>query len=190
MILSILIPTMYKRAGMLASMLREIYQQIEEGGFSEIVEVLVKADEGEVSTGKKRNDLLHEAKGEWVVFVDDDDEISPLYLSEILKALETNPDAVGINGTITSNGANEKRWFISKDHGYCAAKDEEGREIYMRYNNHLSPTRRSIAIQVGYPDVYIGEDYAYANSLHLLALVKTEVKIDRPLYKYKFLTHK
>lgn len=175
---------------MLAFMLREIHQQIENGSFSEIVEVLVKADDGEVSTGKKRNDLLREATGEWVVFVDDDDEISPIYLSEIIKALETNPDAVGINGTITTNGADEKRWFISKDHGYCAARDEQGREIYMRYNNHLSPTRRSIALQIGYADLYIGEDYAYANSLHLLGLIKTEVKIEWPLYKYKFLTRK
>lgn len=190
MVLSILIPTMYKRAGMLAFMLREIHRQIEEGSFSEIVEVLVKADDGEVSTGNKRNDLLREATGEWVVFVDDDDEISPIYLSEIIKALETNPDAVGINGTITTNGSNEKRWFISKDHGYCSARDEEGREIYMRYNNHLSPTRRSIALQVGYPDVYVGEDYSYATTLHNLGLIKTEATIQIPIYKYKFLTHK
>lgn len=190
MTLSILIPTMYKRAGMLASLLRELYRQIEEANASEVVEVLVKPDEGEVSTGNKRNDLLYEAKGEWVSFIDDDDFIDVQYVSLILKALESNPDAVGINGTITTNGANEKRWFISKDHGYCAARDEEGREIYMRYNNHLSPTRRSIALQVGYPDAYVGEDYTYASTLHNLALIKTEVKIDKPLYKYKFLTHK
>lgn len=190
MILSILIPSMFKRAGVLSTMLRNLDHQITSCGAEDKVEVLCKVDNGENSTGKKRNELVMDAKGEWVSFADDDDYLYDGYVSEILKALESNPDVIGLNGFITTNGANMKRWFISKDLNYCAMVDASGLECYHRFNNHLSPVRRSIALQIKYPDVYIGEDYAYACALKESGLIKTEVVIDKPLYLYKFISNK
>lgn len=190
MILSILIPTLYKRTEMFVELYSKLNRQIEECGVVGLVQILPKLDGGEKPTGTKRNELVLEAEGEYVVHVDDDDDLPAYYLKEILKALESKPDAVAINGIITTNGRDEKRWFISKDLEYCAVRDEQGRESYHRYNNHLSPTLRSIAIQIPYPDIYIGEDHQYAMALHESGLIKTESKIDRPLYHYKFIPHK
>jgi glycosyltransferase involved in cell wall biosynthesis len=188
--LSILICSLHKRFGMLGTLLRNLHCQIEEANAVGVVEVLVNADGGEKSTGKKRNELIGNAKGEWVVFVDDDDEVANCYVTEILKALQSNPDAVGLSGRITTNGREEKAWFISKNLPYCSRRDEQGREYYVRFNNHLSPTRRSIAAQIGFPDVYVGEDYDYARRLSEAGLIKSEVVIEKDLYHYKFVTNK
>lgn len=190
MILSVLIPSINERAGMLAMLLRKLEGQIKECGAEDKVEICVSIDNREKSTGKKRNELIHEAKGEWVVFVDDDDEIADCYVEEVMKALKSNPDAVGLQGRMTTNGKDDKVWFISKDLSYCAMYDASGKEYYARYNNHLSPTRKSIAIQIGYPDMYVGEDYNYASRLHESKLIKTEVVVDKELYHYKFVNHR
>lgn len=190
MILSVLIPSMYKRAGLLACMLGALERQIAECEAVEDVEILVNIDEGaDVSgktTGRKRNELLSKAVGDYVVFVDDDDEVAGYYIEEILVATRSKPDAIGIQGKISTNGANEKKWFISKDLEYCAKYDAAGKEYYARFNNHLSPVRRDIALQIGYPDQTVGEDYHYAVRLHESGLIKTEVIVDREMYHYKF----
>ena len=52
------------------------------------VEILTKGGEshknGGLSTGAKRNDLLNQAKGRYVVFIDADDLIAENYVEEIL----------------------------------------------------------------------------------------------------------
>lgn len=186
MILSILIPTLYKRAEILFILIDNIERQIKECNAVGLVEILPKLDGGEIPTGTKRNQLVLEAVGKYVVHVDDDDDLPGYYIRESLEALKMDPDALAINGYITHNGMALKRWFISKDLNYCAIRDASGVETYHRYNNHLSATRRSIALQIKYPDIWIGEDYSYALALHNAGLIKTEVMIEKPMYHYKF----
>lgn len=190
MILSILIPSMYKRTGMLGTMMRNLETQIEGINAQNKVEILCSIDDGEKTTGQKRNELVDQAKGKYVAHVDDDDYVYEYYVSEILRCAEYDCDVMAINGFITTNGANMKQWFISKDLNYCAIRDASGMEIYHRYPNHLAPTKREIAIQVKYPNLTVGEDYAFATELRDRGLIKTEVTIDKPMYLYKFLNNK
>lgn len=190
MILSILICSLNKRFGMLGRLLSHLEHQINEANAKDTVEVLVKLDGGERSTGKKRDELLREARGRMIVFIDDDDLISGEYISEILKAAESDPDAIGICGTMTVDGGNLRNWFISKDLPYQSCRDQHGNEFFQRYNNHLSPVRRSIASQIGFPDQYQFEDFHYAKRLHESGLIKTEVVIKKPIYHYRFSTIK
>lgn len=179
-LLSILICTMPKRAVMLDTLISSLFAQI--GDYP--VEIIA-SDDMRVTTGAKRNDLLQKAHGEYVVFIDDDDTISPDYISEIMKALESKPDAVGLNGFITTNGINKKEWRVSRNFAY---KEIGG--IYFRYNNHLSPVKRSIALQIKYPDKTFGEDFDYATRLHKSRLIKTEVYINKHLYNYNYISNK
>lgn len=181
---------MYKRAEMFADLKANLERQIEECGAIGQVEILPKLDGGETPTGTKRNQLVLEAIGDYVVHVDDDDELPGYYIRESLEALKMNPDAVAINGYMTHNGGIKKMWFISKDLDYCALRDASGIEVYHRYNNHLSATRRAIALQIKYPDIWVGEDYQYALALHNAGLIKTEVGIEKPMYHYKFIPNK
>lgn len=179
MMWSILIRTMPKRRDMFDRLMLDIRGQVLKSG----VDIEVLADNGEGSPGAKAQRLLEKAQGDYVCFVDDDDQIDPTYVSSILKALSTGPDVVGFCGIITTNGRHAKRFRISKDYNY-----EEKRGVYYRYNNHLSPVKRSIALQVGYKDMVHGEDYDYATRLQ--PFIKTEVFIDQNLYFYKYLTNK
>lgn len=179
MILSILICTIPRRRDMFDRIMLDIRGQVLKSG----VEIEVLADNGEGSVGVKRQRMIEAAQGDYVCFIDDDDQIAPIYVSSILTALSSAPDVVGFCGIITTNGRGARRFKISKDCNY-----EEKRGVYYRYNNHLCPVKRSIALQVGYKDMSHEEDYDYATRLQ--PFIKTEVFIDQNLYFYKYLTNK
>jgi hypothetical protein len=186
---------MYKRAGMLAALLRSLSIQIEECKAEDKVEVLTNVDHGEsaggLTTGQKRNDLVTQAKGKYIVHVDDDDAVPPYYIEELLKAAESDADCFSISGIITTDGKEEKVWHISKDNNYAAKFDAQGKEYYERYPNHITPMKRSIASMIKFPHQSIGEDYIFATILHKEGLLKTEYRIDRfPMYYYKFVRFK
>jgi glycosyltransferase involved in cell wall biosynthesis len=134
--------------------------------------------------GEKRNHLLEEAKGKFVVFIDDDDEVSDDYIESIIQAIDSNQeiDCIGMKGKITFDGANEKKWIISTSCGNWYEKDN----MYFRTPNHISPVRRDIALKVKFPKIMIGEDYEY--SMGILPHLKREVLIDKELYHYKYIT--
>src|SRR5882672_4408840 len=165
-ILSILIATMPTRYPMLARLLREFHYQMDLLKITtEQVEILMD-DSLSVSTGVKRNNLYQKAAGKYSVSVDDDDSVYPNYLEEILKAAAQDPDAIGMNGIMTTNGRNEQKWFISKDNQYCARTRFDGSTVYERFNNHISPIRSEIAKQFAFPDKIIEEDYDFAKQIH------------------------
>ena len=104
---------------------------------------------------------------------------------DILKAAEQDPDVIVFNGTMTTNGKDERKWYISKDYPYEAKNG-----AYYRYPNHIVPIRREIAIQFKFQDITVGEDYLWATAIHTSGLIKTEVKIEKELYHYQFRTNK
>ena len=111
-------------------------------------------------------------------------------VSEILKAISNGePDVIGFCGAMTTNGHSRIHWKISKDLPYDA-HEENGVKYYRRFNNHLSPIKKEIALQIGYKDIYVGEDYDYAVRLKESRLIKTEVFINKELYFYNYITNK
>lgn len=139
-----------------------------------------------LTTGAKRNALLEMARGKFIVFVDDDDDVSDDYVEKIFFTILKHPyiDCIGIEGIITTDGLQQKNWIISID---CKDWYEEN-DVYFRTPNHISPVRREIALQAGFPDVTYGEDREY--SRRLLPLCKNEAKIKGPLYHYKYISQK
>lgn len=186
--LSVLIATMDSRlsirTGLLANLHSQIYVQLSDGMLSVRPVQVIIDNSMEYNIGTKRNKLLAMAAGKYVVYVDDDDEISPNYIALILEAIKSGPDCIGINGKITTNGHNERKWFISKEYKNWHERDG----IYFRTPNHISPVRRELALQTGFPEISFGEDAEY--SRRLLPLLKTEVIIDEPIYHYKFIQNK
>jgi glycosyltransferase involved in cell wall biosynthesis len=179
--LSILIPSTEDRRRMTDLLFLELSSQLVDS--DKPVEILFDWHPTNC-VGKKRNDLLARAIGKYIVFIDSDDEISPKYLSLILSACEYDADCIGINGKMTTNGYNERKWFISKDYGHWFERGG----VYYRTPNHISPVKRELAIQAGFPEVSFGEDAEY--SCRLLPLLQTEVIIKEPLYHYKYVSNK
>lgn len=189
-LLSIMIPTTPDREQMLYDLLSNLHEQIDGINGRDSIEILVELDNRELSVGEKRQRLLERAKGEWVVAIDSDDEVSKDYISSIMEALKSNPDVIGMSGWMTWNGVKRENFKISKDLPYITITDAFGNNEYLRYSNHLSVIKRSIALKIGYNDMKIFEDFDYAKRLKESGLIKTEVVIDKFLYHYKYVPNK
>ena len=171
--LSILIVTLKSRENLFLNLKRILKNQI-----TPEVEVLVSCDEKEHSIGYKRNNLLQSATGDYVCYVDDDDLVSPFYISKILKAIENKPDCVGLRGVIILKGIGPRIF----EHSVQIKSWYEKNNIYYRCPNHLNPIKREIAQSVGFPDISNQEDRAF--SFNIQGKLKTETLIEEPVYYY------
>jgi len=185
MILSILICTIPSRREMFQSLYGKIIGQI--SGCCAENEVEVLWDENtNITTGRKRNFLVDLAKGTFIVFIDDDDEVSDDYVESIVNAIKENPqvDCIGMEGYITFDGGSRKEWSISIQHGHW----HETPTHYLRTPNHISPVRKDIAARCKFPEISYGEDMEY--SKRVLPYCKREVYLNKCLYHYKFIKNK
>lgn len=176
--ISILLCTVEARAKLFAALYAHLLKQAE----GKLVEILVACDNKEISVGKKRDNLLRAATGDYVCYVDDDDWVSDTYVDDILAALATGPDCVGFLITCTTNGRNPRKAIASMR--YKAWGENEDGYAHTRTPYHKTPVKREIAIKVGFPDLRYGEDRVYAAGV--TARVKTEVFINKVLYHYRF----
>ena len=71
--LSILIPTLESRQQQFEWLYDKLATQVRRHGLEGEVEILSLRDDGTTSIGYKRNRLMEQAQGEFIVFVDDDD---------------------------------------------------------------------------------------------------------------------
>lgn len=171
--LSILTVTLKQRMPVFENLARVLKAQANSS-----VEMLAVCDSGEKTIGAKRNELLEAAKGDYVVFVDDDDMVSPFYVFGILEAIKQNPDCCGIEGIITINNVGPKKFIHSIQYQDWFEKDD----IYYRCPNHLNPIKREIALDTKFPDQSWQEDKVFSEALK--GKLKTEVYIRGPIYFY------
>lgn len=143
------------------------------------VEVLALYDNKTRSVGAKRQALLNVARGRHVVYVDDDDQVAGDYVDAILGALETDPDVVSFDIELTENGGAPKRCTYGLRFATFT-----GPLGYQGKPTHTHVWRRTIAEYEPFPDSNFGEDATWSRRLARLA--KSEVRIDRVLYYYRF----
>lgn len=181
-LLSILIPTIPSRVcTKLPSLIKELERQIDEDG-DESVELLCLYDNKWMKTGAKRNAMTFIAHGDYVVFIDDDDWISPLYTKMILDAIRYNPGVDVIHFPIehTTNGENHKHCEYGLTFDY---KNEPPRWWGKPTHTHL--WRREIVDSCRFPDSKMeGEDVDWV--AQACALAKTEHRINEVLYFYRW----
>jgi hypothetical protein len=182
MLLSILICTLEERWDKFQPLKEHLVQQIlkqPEG----TVEMKIFCDKKENTTGAKRDFLLRGCEGEYSVHVDCDDWVPDYYVEEILKALETKPDCVPIDGIYTRDGLGPVRWRMSKDFPNTTIW-EDGEQVFIRSVNHIGVVKNTIATQIGFPDISNGEDKYYSEGIR--PLLQTEVKIPKHMYDYRY----
>lgn len=150
------------------------------------VDILSICDNRQISVGRKRNlliDSLHSTDDTSLsAFVDDDDILSPFYFKKIYEASKFFPDVIGMEGIITKNG-NDPRKFIHSMK-YKEWSEDPIKKIYFRNPNHLNPIRVELVKQVRFKEVNFGEDLDF--SMRIYPLLKTEVYIDTPIYYYQY----
>lgn len=188
-LLSILIPTLPERQSFLNEMLGNLKKQIAMLDNPDGVEILIDDRPRGVSTGEKRNNLVNQAKGLYCWQIDDDDWIAMNALNLVMAAIDKGPDVIGINGWMTTDGANRINWEIRLGHEYKAVK-VKGKEYYLRFPNHITPMKTEHARAVQFEHITWQEDYKWAVALRKLNVLKTQVVIDAPIYHYRCRTNK
>ena len=190
--LAILIPTVSGREDNFQSLLEELHKQEEfiKNSYPDIydekkVKVISVKDNKEMSIGLKRQKLLQMAEAcDFVVFIDDDDMISPKYLLSILESMNSHVDCIGFkirctfdNGPAkTAVGSNVFKEWGNNQFGYD----------YVRTIYHKNPIKRDIAAQIGFNDLRYAEDHDYSIRLKQSELIRNEVFIDDYLYYYQY----
>lgn len=174
--LSILIPSLVERKDKLQSLREELDRQIGKRN----VEVIHCTDDRQMSTGQKRNMLLMQSSGEYVAFVDDDDFVSPYYVEKVLAALSKNPDCSSLTGQIVFSDGYSRPFVHSLR--FDSWIDDHAGKVYYRPPNHLNAVRRTIAIEVGFPPWYLGEDRSF--SMGIRHHLKKEEWIEGIIYTY------
>jgi len=183
MLLSLLIPTIEPRHALFSRLLESLHTQIRASRWAFEVEVLYCLDGGAQSIGGKRNHLIGRAKGLFIAFIDDDDEVSPDYVARICETIERSPaiDCIGIRGVITFRGAHPHEFVHSLRYSDYFSR----RHTYYRPPYHLNPMRLKIAAQYKFRDVSYSEDIDWALRIQRDGALKTEEFIDSILYYYR-----
>ncbi len=162
--LSILIPTLPVRSATLQALLENLNRQIAALPDPWAVEIRINRDGGEKPVGVKRNELLSAARGRYVTFIDDDDQVAADYIVEILAALARQPgvDCVVFGGELTVDGRYAGRFDFGLEHRHYYQQGG----VYFRTPNHLCPVNRALALATGFPGINRGEDTDYAVRLY------------------------
>lgn len=171
--LSILIPTVPRRKESLDRLLSVLYPQLKDE-----VELIVMLDNKKRTLGYKRREMMTLAQGEYVVFIDDDDDITNDYVSILLQATNSGADVINYWVEISINGSEKQRVYYSKD-----LTEHFDWTYYYRKPNHLMCFRREIANREQYNDLRFGEDSDYAERVY--KYIQTEHNIDKILYHYR-----
>lgn len=188
-LLSILIPTLSGRAEQCMSLVDRLLDQVERGDYIGKVEVVTLYDKGEKSIGTKRNELIQMAKGKYVCFVDDDDDITTNYIDLLMEGINKGVDCCSLRGVITWDGVNPEIFEHSIKYDAYRTNDT-GFPKYERYPNHLNCIKKEIAYGFKYPEINHGEDTNWATQVHNSGRIKTEHYIDAVLYHYNFIPNK
>lgn len=192
MLLSILIPTVPDRREKFNALRASIDSQLSASGSWMDVEVLhdpaPPQSQGGPSTGEKRDFLIMRARGEYVWMIDDDDAIYHYAIDEVLQGTKSGADVMAINGLYTEDGNNPRQWYIALDNPY-EAQWVDGKEVYLRYPNHITPMKREHANKIRFPYVSNFEDKQWADALKASGLLKTQYVIEKPIYHYQFSHH-
>jgi glycosyltransferase involved in cell wall biosynthesis len=181
---SILIPSIPERLDQLKKLINKIEKQIDGDPFVEVISFI---DNKKISIGEKRNMLVQLANGKFLAFVDDDDDVSDDYVSEIMSSILKSPDAdvIMINSLAILNG---KKFNIVVDIDYPNEEiqsDSNGNFLdCKRKPFHVCAWRSDIAKSENFPNVGYGEDWNWCE--RLIPKVEKSVKIDKQLYIYIF----
>ncbi|HET6565940.1 MAG TPA: glycosyltransferase family A protein [Xanthomonadales bacterium] len=181
-LLSILIATMDSRQSLYTHLREELARQCAAPDAGTAVEVVALSDDGSEMIGVKRNRLMDMAKGNFLVFVDDDDRISPDYTRLILAAIRENPaaDCIIFPGEITFRGRHPHKLV----HSIQYTDWHESGGTYVRPPCHITPIRSDIARRYRFAAVDWAEDMDWALRISQDKALQQEVPIDSVLYYY------
>jgi glycosyltransferase involved in cell wall biosynthesis len=146
------------------------------------VEILCLIDNKSMSIGEKRQAILNSARGKWVGFMDDDDDVSDDYISSLVDSAKNNPaDVITFDQHCIVNG---NEFTVNFSMSNPNERYVYGMKHVRRPPFHICYWRSEIAKQSKFEQSSYGEDYAWC--LGMYPLIKSETHIDKYLHLYKY----
>lgn len=177
--LSILTPTIPQRIDQLHQLSQKILSQIHTPTGVCPVEHLIFSDNRARTIGAKRQALVDIARGEYIAFVDDDDDISDDYVASILEAIKAEPDCVTFKQRAIYNGLESTVTFhLGGGDGPFVPGGNTTRDAW-----HICAWRREVVADCVFSESNYGEDRTWA--LQARRLAKNSVHIPRILHTYR-----
>lgn len=134
---------------------------------------------GEKPLGDIRQALVNEARGEYIAFIDDDDQVPEYYCDKIVPLLD-GVDYIGWRMQLWHNGQKLKPTFHSLKYDRWS-EDANG---FYRNISHLNPIKKSIAEKVTFEiEKGTAEDEPWVR--RVAPFVKTENYIEEVMYYYQ-----
>lgn len=164
MMLSILITATKEHRKSLDVLLGILLPQIK--GYDDQLEIFIEGhhDKGK---GAKMNDLLKDAIGKYVWFLDETDVISHTAIADLFSCFPLEPDVITISGMSTFNGRNPFDWK--------QGPNEE------RKPNHNSPMRRDLANIIEFRKRKCDALKIWAKEMNKIQPWVSQVEIEKPI---------
>lgn len=152
--------------------------------FPGLVEILVESDDGQLSSGIKRQRLLEQARGEYVCYFDDDDWPAEDYLQQILEGCFQCVDVVTFNLMMTFRKGGRR---IKNSETWRFGLHQNNRRLGKMSANHLCAWKRDIARRVAWcPVLGYADDQVWYQPLVAGRFAQREHHIDKILYHYRY----
>lgn len=171
---SILIPTIPGRDGGLLRLVESIREKVARICPSLRYQLCINFDNKEMSIGTKRQALLEEAKGKYLSFIDDDDEITDAYIEDLWITVQGGYDTMRLRGQMSQyTFVHSTEMTLSSP---MATLEEP--PVFQRPPNHLNPMLADVAKLVPFKNAVYGEDLDWTLALFRTGYLQTEYRSD------------
>lgn len=134
--------------------------------------------DGGLSIGKKRQSLVDQAKGKYLCFLDDDEDIAPNYLETLVRLCQLDKDCC----TFKAIAKTDTYWTVI-DMSIYHHDTEATPDMEVKRNLwHVCPIRSSIAKKYSFTDINYGEDALWLEKVR--RDVNSEAKSNAVLLQY------
>lgn len=148
-------------------------------------QILYLGDNKSMTVGAKRNKLLSIADGEFVAFVDDDDQVSDDYVDTLLRYCDLGIDCVTIGVDYYQDGRNKKVYDYTFKTNINFRDEKTGVPTAGRMPDHLCLWKKDIATRIQFPEMNLSEDRIWSEK-QILAGYQVEHRFFKVIYTYNF----
>lgn len=135
--------------------------------------------QGGLSIGKKREGLVRIAKGKYLCFLDDDEDIAPNYVETLVRLCHQDKDVI----TFRSFIKNDFYWSVVDMRLGNANEEATPDRIVKRNAWHICPVRSKYAKMYKFEDSNYSEDWTWMKQV--LKHCETEAHTDQILHSYQ-----
>ena len=171
---SVLIPTIPGREEKLRTLIASIQEKVGRICPELRLEICIAFDNRETSIGMKRQQLLAQANGRYLSFIDDDDQITDAYIEDLKACFDGGFHVMRLRGQI-----NEYTFTHSLDvklSDPMATRDVPA--VFQRPPNHLNPILSDVAKLIPFKNATHGEDLDWTITLLKSNFLETEYQSD------------